>query len=138
MAAFSLSTLVLPFFLFLLVGVHADVDSYYQSTKYEKGSAGKWPNQRFQSSQLTAPVLNFVRYGQACRDGLYTFIAPRGSSVPKAGPMILDQDGHLVWSEPMGETFGMNMHTYKGESYLTFWVGDDSMGHGEGTYYMVS
>lgn len=82
---------------------------------------------------------NFVRYGQACRDGLHTLIAPRGSDVYTPGPMILDQDGHLVWFKPMGQTYNMNVQTYKGQEYLTFWSGDDSIvGHGEGTYYMVS
>jgi hypothetical protein len=139
MGAFpSLFALTL-FFLFCSYA-HADVDSYYQSTKFESGVAGKWPSQRFKSSGVTAPVLDFVKYGQACRDGLYTFIAPRGDSVQSsAGPMILDHDGHLVWTEARGQTYGMDMHTYKGESYITFWTGDDSIvGHGQGTYSMVS
>lgn len=37
-----------------------------------------------------------------------------------------------------GETFGLGVQRYRGEEYLTFWRGDDSVGgHGEGWYYMV-
>lgn len=52
--------------------------------------------------------------------------------------MILDQDGHVVWAKSWGRTYNMNMQTYKGEDFITFWVGNDGVvGHGEGTYYMV-
>lgn len=123
----------------LMTCVNADVETYYQSEKFENGNIGPWPTQHFRSSDIRAPIPNFVRYGQACRDGLYTFIAPRGRDVYTPGPMILDQDGHLVWFKPMGQTYNMNVQTYKGQDYLTFWSGDDSIvGHGEGTYYMVS
>lgn len=123
----------------LLASVHADIETYYQSQKFENGNIGPWPSQHFISSNIRAPVPNFVRYGQLCRDGLHTFIAPRGSDVYTPGPMILDQDGHLVWFKPMGQTYNMNVQTFKGQDYLTFWSGDDSIvGHGEGTYFMVS
>ncbi|OKL62618.1 hypothetical protein UA08_01241 [Talaromyces atroroseus] len=135
MGAFPSFFALLLFFLC----AHADVDAYYQSTKFETGQAGKWPTQRFKSSRAIAPVLDFVQYGQACRDGLYTFIAPRGDSVSSAGPMILDQDGHLVWTEVRGQTYGMDMQTYKGENFVTFWTGDDTIvGHGQGSYYMLN
>ncbi|GAM39984.1 hypothetical protein TCE0_034r11978 [Talaromyces pinophilus] len=123
----------------LLACINADVETYYQSEKFENGNIGPWPTQHFKSSDIRAPILNFVRYGQACRDGLHTFIAPRGSDVYTPGPMILDQNGHLVWFKPMGQTYNMNVQTYKGQNYLTFWSGDDSIvGHGEGTYYMLN
>lgn len=53
-------------------------------------------------------------------------------------PMIHDTSGNLVWMDPSyGETFGLSVQRYKGNDYLTFWKGDDSLGHGEGTYIMV-
>jgi hypothetical protein len=53
--------------------------------------------------------------------------------------MIIDQDGHLVWTKHYGQTYNANVYRYKGQDYLTFWVGNDGIvGHGDGTYYMVS
>ncbi|KAL2001359.1 hypothetical protein VTN02DRAFT_1852 [Thermoascus thermophilus] len=53
--------------------------------------------------------------------------------------MILDQDGNLVWTQPYGDAYGLNVYTVKGKDYLTFWVGDDSIvGHGDGTYYFLN
>lgn len=55
-------------------------------------------------------------------------------------PMIHDAQGNLVWmNATYGETFGLTMQQYKGQDYLTFWQGDDSVGgHGEGYYILVS
>lgn len=123
----------------LTLSANADVDPFYHSTRYDSGRAGHWPSQEFTSDHaVTAPIVNFVRYGEQCQDGLYTFISPYGGSVPTPGPMILDQDGHLVWTKSFGSTYNMNMQNYKGEDFITFWVGnDDVSGHGEGIYYMV-
>lgn len=142
MAAFpsflALITFITFSFTFFLC-VRADIDSYYQSSKFENGGAGRWPSQHYKTTNVRGPILNYVRYEQTCRDGLHTFIAPRGFDVYTAGPMILDQDGHLVWFQAMGQTYNMDMQMYKGEPFLTFWTGDDSIvGHGEGTYYLVS
>lgn len=140
MAAFPLPLCALAFFfLSFSPSAYADIEAYYQSDYFESGGAGKFPSQRFKSSQAIAPTLNFLQYEPPCRDGLYTFIAPRGGGVMAPGPMILDQDGHLIWTKNYGQTYNMDMQMYKGEPYLTFWTGDDSIvGHGKGTYYLVS
>ena len=57
--------------------------------------------------------------------------------------MILDGRGELVWAGYFENKFGpqaynMMVQNYKGEDFLTFWVGTDSVrGHGTGFYYMV-
>ncbi|KAF7167011.1 hypothetical protein CNMCM6106_002591 [Aspergillus hiratsukae] len=84
------------------------------------------------------PMLNYVEVNPQCKDGQYTLIAPRGAAVPDPGPMIIDQDGHLVWTKHYGQTYNVNVYSYKGHDYLTFWVGNDGIvGHGDGTYYML-
>jgi hypothetical protein len=126
-------------FVLFALSANADIDPFYQSTRFDSGRAGSWPHQKFASdTTVTAPILNFVRYGPQCQDELYTFISPYGGAVPSPGPMILDQDGHVVWAKAWGRTYNMNVQTYKGEDFITFWVGNDGVvGHGEGTYYMV-
>jgi hypothetical protein len=53
--------------------------------------------------------------------------------------MILDQNGDLVWFKEYGTTYNFNIHSFRGEDYLTFWTGNDGVrGHGNGIYYMVS
>lgn len=126
-------------FVLFALSANADIDPFYHSSRFDSGRAGQWPNQKFVSdTTATAPIVNLVRYGDQCQDGLFTFISPYGGSVPSPGPMILDQDGHLVWGKSWGRTYNMNVQTYKGEDFITFWVGNDGLvGHGEGTYYMV-
>ena len=49
--------------------------------------------------------------------------------------------GAMIWGNDhrYGEVYNFQVQMYKGEPYLTFWAGDDSVGgHGEGKYYMVS
>jgi hypothetical protein len=55
--------------------------------------------------------------------------------------MILDSEGHLVWFKQYDYlvTFNVNVYTYKGEKYLTYWTGNHvDGGHASGAGYMVS
>jgi hypothetical protein len=117
----------------------ADIGPYYRSDAYAKGNFGKWPYQAYHSSPLLGPVLNIQQLSDQCDDGSYTLITPRGHAVPQPGPMILDQRGNLVWSQPgYGRTYGLAVQKYKGRDYLTFWSGNDStVGRGNGSFYMV-
>ena len=124
-------SLFLPF-------TNADVKPYYRSTSYDRSYYGAWPQQSYHSSSLSGPILNYWHRSRACEDGGYTLIAPRGDSVRHKGPMILDQNGDLVWFKEYGTTYNLNIHTFQGEDYLTFWTGNDGVrGHGNGVYYMV-
>ncbi|KAH8700903.1 ASST-domain-containing protein [Talaromyces proteolyticus] len=134
----------MAFYLWLLGVVwtsfaQADVEPYYASADYDKGEFGPWPLQSYKSSSLVGPVVNYLFRAEECnKDGKYTFITPRGYSVPQAGPLILDKHGSLVWTKGYGPSYDFNVQRYKGENYLTFWVGnDDLVGHGSGSYYML-
>ncbi|KAJ5669870.1 hypothetical protein N7462_010940 [Penicillium macrosclerotiorum] len=116
-----------------------DIDNLYRSAKYAHGFRGAFPLQRYLSADVSGPILNYWRRSKICEDGKYTILAPRGDSIRHPGPMILDQEGHLVWFKELHTTYNANVYTYKGERYLTFWVGDDSIrGHGDGIYYMLN
>lgn len=118
--------------------VRADEANLFRSEGYANGFDGNWPVQSFRSAGVFGPILNYWQDSPACKDGQYTILAPRGDSVRRPGPMILDEEGHLVWFKDYPTTYNANVYLYKGESYLTFWAGDDSIrGHGDGTYYMV-
>jgi hypothetical protein len=116
-----------------------DVSPYVHSEKYDKGELGSYPHHTYKSSPFTSPALNYVQYSPLCDDGKYIMLAPRGGKVYHQGPMIVDGQGDLVWYHDYGHTYGLDVHTFKGESYLTFWAGNDAItGHGDGTYYLVS
>ena len=122
----------------VIARVQADYGPYIQSAAYDEGKFGEWPTETYRSSPIVGPALNYLQYSDECKDGLYTFIAPRGNKVANPGPMIIDQDGHLVWTKLYGQSYNLNVYTFKGQDYLTFWVGNDGVGgHGEGAYYMV-
>ncbi|KAI7211415.1 hypothetical protein KC333_g7690 [Hortaea werneckii] len=108
------------------------------------GIRGSYPVKKGISSKLTAPETNILRWSPECDDGRYHFIAPRGWKVPQPGPMILDVKGSMIWSRHFDNEFGgqaydLKVQRYKGEDYLTFWLGDDRIrGHGAGEYYMLN
>ena len=109
----------------------------------DNGNSGSYPVQKFVSSKLRAPQVNFLQWHPECDDGLSYFITPRGWKVSDPGPMILDGAGTLIWSKHFANQFGgqaydLKVQRYLGEEYLTFWLGDDTIrGHGAGHYYMV-
>ncbi|KAJ5775097.1 uncharacterized protein N7511_000108 [Penicillium nucicola] len=129
---------VLPFLLFLPF-INADSKPYFRSVSYDREHYGAWPLQSYHSSSVSGLILNYWHRSRACEDGGFTLIAPRGDSVRHKGPMILDQNGDLVWFKEYGTTYNFNIHTFRGEDYLTFWAGNDGIrGHGNGFYYMLN
>lgn len=115
---------------------------YVESAAFDDGSLGAYPNQTYITApDAISPRLNILQSSPRCDDGLYTMISLRGDRVELKGqsPMIFDSQGQLVWmNATYGETFGLGVQRYKGQDYLTFWQGDDSVGgHGEGFYFMV-
>lgn len=146
MAAARLAHTHLPFprtLLLLLTllstGSLADEANLWRNENYANGSDGAFPLQRYRSTDVHGPILNYWQRSRACDEGGYTILAPRGDSVSHPGPMILDAEGHLVWFKEYPTTYNANVYTYKGERYLTFWAGNDAIGgHGDGTAYLVS
>lgn len=119
----------------------ADQAPFYADSKYNDAEYGFYVTQTFKSSpQVTGvPVVNFMEPFTRCDDGSYLLITPRGK-VAESTPMILDVNGSLVWAatEKYGQVYNLQVQSYKGQEYLTFWAGDDTVGgHGVGTHYML-
>ncbi|KUJ17741.1 uncharacterized protein LY89DRAFT_684698 [Mollisia scopiformis] len=137
MKSFTLS-LILP----LLVSAVEDVLPHIRSEAFDNGELGAYPNRTYITEPTSiSPQLNILKSDSRCDDGLYTMISLRGDKVELKGqsPMIHDSQGNLVWmNATYGETFGLSVQSYKGQEYLTFWQGDDSVGgHGEGYYFLL-
>ncbi|KAL4923420.1 arylsulfotransferase family protein [Aspergillus undulatus] len=102
---------------------------------------GEWPTELYKSSSVFGTAVYSSRRSITCNNGLYIFLSPRGDSVAAHGPTILDQDGELVWTSEegtYGAVYNLDVQTYKGYPYLTFWEGYDKLnGHGEGTIRML-
>ncbi|KAF2661778.1 hypothetical protein K491DRAFT_744930 [Lophiostoma macrostomum CBS 122681] len=118
-----------------------DLCPYDNEQKFEKGEYGSYPQQRFRTSRLVAPVVNKLSTHPSCDDGSYTMINPRGNSVPEegSGPMMLDANGNMVWAlTGYQQTYNLQVQEYRGKQYLTFWSGNDAVGgHGNGEYIML-
>jgi hypothetical protein len=65
----------------------------------------------------------------------YVFIAPK-KDVNQAGPLIIDNKGHVVWFHPL-DTHGVTdfrVQSYRGRPVLTWWRGETAKGIGNGRY----
>jgi Arylsulfotransferase (ASST) len=63
----------------------------------------------------------------------YVFVAVK-KGVGQDGPMIMDNQGRLVWFSKDRYATDFKVQTYKGEPVLTWWEGGVVSGHGEGEY----
>lgn len=127
----------------------AYADHTYSSVKggvaswlYDWGIFGSYPRIRYESFKTASPQVNHIRKDDRCDDGLI-FMTPYGSAVDSHGPVILDNDGNLVWTQASwGRTADFKVQKIAGESYITFWhdtptsVGEDASG--QGVYAIVS
>jgi hypothetical protein len=66
----------------------------------------------------------------------YVFVAVK-KGAGQDGPMILDNQGRLVWFGKDRYATDFKVQTYKGEPVLTWWQGHIVAGHGVGTYVIV-
>lgn len=109
----------------------------HNSYWYDWGLYGAYPRVSYNSFASASPWLNILKSDERCDAG-YTLIEPRGDSVPYPGPIILDNEGNLVWMETKyGQAMDLKVQTYKGNDYLTFWHGGDSGWFGRGYYLML-
>ena len=132
---------LLSSFALLFAQCWADAEPYYRNDEYNEGAYGRYVQQEYKTSDIAPPRINFMQpfNKPECDDGSYIFVAPRGN-VPNASFYIMDSDGSLLWGPDRhyGEVYNFQVQKYKGEDYLVFWAGDDSIGgHGEGKYYML-
>ncbi|CAG7978213.1 unnamed protein product [Penicillium nalgiovense] len=104
---------------------------------YDLGVKGFGPDRNYISFDQESPIVEITPPGAKC-DPRYTFLAPRGDSTAHPGPMILNPDGELVWTQWNGDTTqDFKVQRYKGEDYLTYWQGDTTDGYGRGSWYML-
>jgi len=132
--------LLLSALLALPAATQADIAPYVNDHAYDRGELGNYPIQEYKTTDLKSPRVNILQARPECKDGSYIFINPRGNAVREnGGPMIIDQEGTLIWmSTDYEQTYNMQVQTYRGEEYITFWSGNDAVGgHGAGHYYML-
>lgn len=117
----------------------ADLSPYFDDNTFENLGYGPYPTQSFHSSPELAPRPNVIKVHPNPDPSLYTFFEPRGWTVDRPGPMIVDSDWSLIWtSSQWGNSYNHQVQRWKGQDYLTFWAGDDGIGgHGEGYMFMV-
>lgn len=71
-------------------------------------------------------------------DGLIFLAVKRGSG--QDGPMIVDEDGRVVWFHPVGgdkTATAFQVQRYRGRPVLTWWEGHTHLGHGHGEYVVM-
>ena len=109
----------------------------WHSLLYDTGLLGAHPRTKYESFDLASPEPNILKWDPRCEDK-YVFLSPRGHFYPHPGPLIFDNKGDLVWMESrFGMVMDFRVQRYRGEDYLTFWVGEDDGTRGLGRYYMV-
>jgi len=104
----------------------------------EPVAAAPPPTQHFRSRpDLTPPPVEVTTAAHATAPGLL-FLAPK-REVAQAGPMILDDEGRVVWFHPL-DTKGVadfKVQRYDGRPVLTWWRGRADKGVGDG-YYVIA
>lgn len=112
------------------------------STWYDWGMYGPYPRQSYQSFGAESPWPNVLQQSKRCqnKDDGYLFLGPRGKYVPRPGPVMIDNDGNLIWLDHRWEqAMDVKVQRYRDEDYITFWTGK-STGTGDfglGSFIMV-
>ncbi|GAA5912104.1 hypothetical protein JCM5296_000795 [Sporobolomyces johnsonii] len=100
------------------------------------------PYQTFNSApDLQPPEVNILTYDAERVSSNATFLSYRGTAVTQPAPIIMDNNGSLVWSggSQYGDSMDLIVQRYKGEDVLTFFQGSFySAGYGEGYWNMLS
>jgi len=153
---FTLSSLLHPPTLLLLLAAYssilptitADLPPFPPSSadSYDNGTYGRVPLESFRTtSRSSYRLLRRTWDEERCGNtDDKIFLGIRGQRLAHTGPVIYDNDGHMVWYAEGEEdeartrtTYNFRPQWYKGEQYLTWWSGIDEGGHGSGYYYMV-
>ena len=102
-------------------------------------SSPLWPWQIYQSSPFTPPELQITRNGGPLAPGLLFITPSNGGPVPavkEAAPLILTDQGQLVWNGPSSNATNLRVAKYEGRDILTYWTGlstaGANVGHGYG------
>ncbi len=91
-----------------------------------------WPWQTYMSSNATPPALRINRTKESLFDGLLFLTPSYGSSIPgtkEQAPIIMRDDGDLVWNGPVHDSSNLLVQTLGGRQVLTYWSGQGSAGY---------
>ncbi|KAK5045563.1 hypothetical protein LTR84_009181 [Exophiala bonariae] len=109
----------------LLISLSVSWAGAFSFNAYDLGLYGLYPRRHFQSVNLEAPALKTTKWDSRCDSG-NIFLTPRGPWVTghARGPIILDARGELIWMDnnDFEQAMNLNVQSYKGEEYLTFWT----------------
>ncbi|MDI1484929.1 MAG: hypothetical protein OHK93_000063 [Ramalina farinacea] len=102
-------------------------------------SSGFWAYQSYNSSPFNPPKLQITRNGQPLAPGLL-FLSPENvtplGAAKDVAPLIMTDDGELVWNGPKLNATDFRATTYQGAPILIFWSGirtvGVNIGHGYG------
>ncbi|KAI0018794.1 Arylsulfotransferase-domain-containing protein [Xylariomycetidae sp. FL0641] len=125
---FALTALLL-----LTQGILADIAlTSVNSTAYQQGSYGGFPNQTFRSSPVVAPLLDVKTWDKNSTDDA-PFIVLNGQYGTGNGPLIYRTDDlSLVYANTTwNESLDVNIQSYNGQDYFTYWEGVNT----QNTYY---
>lgn len=96
---------------------------------------------RFRSRPDLRPVSAVVRTDRGGTSPGLIFVSPAHNRYGQQGPMILDNDGDLVWFKPLSDhatkqmrPFNFRVQDYRGQKVLTWFEGVVVSGHGQGRY----
>ena len=141
---FAAGSLTLTFF--FLFGIVLPILAWclpqYESLFYEAGAFGIYRNAQYVTLpfNVTVPKGRWAAWDQSCDDGGLIMLAPFGPAVDRPGPIIFDSRGELVWvpeNRFFDTTTNVNVQTYNGTPYLTFWAGEKRGTAGSGVAYML-
>jgi Arylsulfotransferase (ASST) len=99
------------------------------------GASGRPPFLHYHSRpDLRPPPVEILKQARRTAPG-YIFIAPK-KNVEQAGPLILDNRGHVVWFRPLDThaVTDFRVQHYLGRPVLTWWHGKPDEGDGESGY----
>lgn len=105
-----------------------------------------WPWQTYRSSDANPPVLLTNFGNESLFDGLIFFDTAYGTSLAAAkdqAPMIMTDNGDLVWEGPKEQVTNFRVQEYYGEPVLTYFSGTGTpgasavVGHGYGQVFVL-
>jgi hypothetical protein len=108
------------------------VVAFFSIKAFDVGFYGIYPRQRFHSVDFEAPVPKITQWDPRCDSGTL-LLSPRARAVSAPGPVMLYARGNLIWMEDKFEqAMNLNVQKYKGQDFMTFWMGTDHAAHSNG------
>ncbi|WWC85180.1 uncharacterized protein L201_000037 [Kwoniella dendrophila CBS 6074] len=109
---------------------------YQNSAEYSSGALGASPAQSFHSVNYTVVDFNINVPASSELSPGYLFLAPRGTDVATPAPLIMTNQGDLIWDgTEYGYTQSMafQVSTYQQQGVITLWQGQfNGAGYGIG------